>query len=308
MGKEFLHTIDIVKFRNAFPVSDTVGIGDDFFVLDMRYDSCLDVLMHPCRLDAYLAFFCIGGSLKFSINLREFEVGENTLAVNIPGNILQVIRLDETGKDNLHFVVAAMSREYVSRMHIDVGRLFSEGMTLLDNPAVTLTAEERKIAGNYFDLVHNVLTSPLLYKRECVSSLVSSVFYLVAGVLSRNIRLSAAVSAGTGNGTTGARAVFDSFIRAVTKYHTKERTIAFYAGQLHMTPKYLSRTVMDASGKTASEWIDSYVIMEARNMLRHSDMNIKEIADALNFTGQSAFYKYFMRKTGQTPGQYRKNE
>ena len=78
--------------------------------------------------------------------------------------------------------------------------------------------------------------------------------------------------------------------------------------QLHMTPKYLSRTVMDASGKTASEWIDSYVIMEARNMLRHSDMNIKEIADALNFTGQSAFYKYFMRKTGQTPGQYRKNE
>ena len=211
MGKEFLHTIDIVKFRNAFPVSDTVGIGDDFFVLDMRYDSCLDVLMHPCRLDAYLAFFCIGGSLKFSINLREFEVGENTLAVNIPGNILQVTRLDETGKDNLHFVVAAMSREYVSRMHIDVGRLFSEGMTLLDNPAVTLTAEERKIAGNYFDLVHNVLTSPLLYKRECVSSLVSSVFYLVAGVLSRNIRLSAAVSAGTGNGTTGARAVFDSF-------------------------------------------------------------------------------------------------
>ena len=40
-------------------------------------------------------------------------------------------------------------------------------------------------------------------------------------------------------------------------------------------------------------------------MLRYSDMSIKEIIEALHFSDQSSFTKFFRKRTGQTPRQYR---
>ena len=58
------------------------------------------------------------------------------------------------------------------------------------------------------------------------------------------------------------------------------------------------------TGRTAADWIDSYVITEAKNMLRYSEMSIKEIIEALHFSDQSSFTKFFRKRTGQTPRQY----
>ena len=62
-----------------------------------------------------------------------------------------------------------------------------------------------------------------------------------------------------------------------------------------------------ASGKSAPDWIDSFVILEAKNMLRYSDIPIKEIVSRLNFPNPSTFHKFFKLKTGMTPLQYRKS-
>jgi AraC-like DNA-binding protein len=63
--------------------------------------------------------------------------------------------------------------------------------------------------------------------------------------------------------------------------------------------------VKETSGQSAPEWIDQYVILEAKQMLKHSDLCIKEISDELNFANPSFFFKYFKKHTGMTPNQYR---
>ena len=57
--------------------------------------------------------------------------------------------------------------------------------------------------------------------------------------------------------------------------------------------------------KIGLEWIDSYVILEAKTLLKYSDMSVQEIAYALNFPNQSFFGSYFKRNTGMSPSQYR---
>ncbi len=304
MDQDIFYRIDIARFRRSFPIADSVGIGDDFCVLDMRYDKCLDVLVHPCRLDAYLAFFCISGRLRMSINLHEFEIKENSLVMNIPGDILRVPEMPEDEKKGLHFIVVAMSRPYVSELNIDIDKLFSEGMFLLDNPGVTLSDEERTVASGYLTLARNILTSSLPYKRECIRSLLSSVFYMAAGVLSRHISEARRLKGGAASGR--GKQVFDNFIRLVSEHHMSERSVGFYASALCLTPKYLSKLVRKTSGRSAPEWIDAFVILEAKSMLRYSDMNVKEIVARLNFPDQSSFYKFFRARTGMTPRQYRK--
>jgi AraC-like DNA-binding protein len=49
-----------------------------------------------------------------------------------------------------------------------------------------------------------------------------------------------------------------------------------------MSPKYLSKLVKEVSGKSAPEWIDAYVMLEAKHLLKYSDMPVKEIVFKLH--------------------------
>lgn len=94
------------------------------------------------------------------------------------------------------------------------------------------------------------------------------------------------------------------FMQLVTRYHTKERSVGFYADKLYISPKYLSLIIKETTGKSAAQWIDEYVILEAKNMLRFSGKNIQQIAYDLNFTNQSSFGKFFKHLTGMSPTEF----
>jgi AraC-like DNA-binding protein len=67
----------------------------------------------------------------------------------------------------------------------------------------------------------------------------------------------------------------------------------------------MSKLIKTATGKSAPEWIDAYVILEAKNLLKYSSDTIKQIVFKLNFPNQSVFYKFFKSRTGMTPSEYR---
>ena len=73
-----------------------------------------------------------------------------------------------------------------------------------------------------------------------------------------------------------------------------------------ITPKYLSETIRTVSRRTPNEWIDYYVVMELRVMLRNTSRAVKEIAEEMHFANQSFLGKYFKDHVGMSPTDYRK--
>ena len=59
---------------------------------------------------------------------------------------------------------------------------------------------------------------------------------------------------------------------------------------------------------TANEWIQTYVLQEAKRLLLNSRMSVQQIAIELNFTSQSFFGKYFKLYVGMSPARYRKEK
>lgn len=102
-----------------------------------------------------------------------------------------------------------------------------------------------------------------------------------------------------------AQQLFDKFMTLLQAYHDKERSLQFYTEKMFLTPKYVSSMIKNYSGKAALEWINEYVILEAKMMLRYTSMSVQEIAYALNFPTQSAFGKYFKQQVCVSPKQYR---
>lgn len=78
-----------------------------------------------------------------------------------------------------------------------------------------------------------------------------------------------------------------------------------YSGGLCITSKYLSRIIKDITGYTALDYIENYVVTEAKAMLNSTMMTVQQISDSLNFPSHSVFGKYFKRVTGMSPKEYR---
>ena len=54
------------------------------------------------------------------------------------------------------------------------------------------------------------------------------------------------------------------------------------------------------------QWINQAVILEAKVLLKHSNLLVFQISDELNFPNPSFFSKFFKRMTGMTPAEYQK--
>ena len=96
------------------------------------------------------------------------------------------------------------------------------------------------------------------------------------------------------------------FVKLLSDSFREERSVIFYAEQLHVTPRYLSQTVKEVTGKSAGELIDEMVILEAKALLNDVSVTISQVADSLYFSDQFFFSKYFKRLTGISPSEYRK--
>ena len=95
------------------------------------------------------------------------------------------------------------------------------------------------------------------------------------------------------------------FFDELNKNYRQSRSVKFYADKLCVTPGYLATATKHATGKTVSEWISKYVVLEAKALLTRRDMSVQQISYRLNFPNQSFFGKYFKKATGQSPNEYR---
>lgn len=100
--------------------------------------------------------------------------------------------------------------------------------------------------------------------------------------------------------------IFRSFKRLAVKNYRTAHDIAFYAGRLHISSTYLSRIVKQVTGHTVKAHLAELLCADARRLLSCSDLDIKEIADTLGFSDQSAFGKFFARQTGCSPLRFRR--
>ncbi|HZL12423.1 MAG TPA: AraC family transcriptional regulator [Prolixibacteraceae bacterium] len=95
------------------------------------------------------------------------------------------------------------------------------------------------------------------------------------------------------------------FFHLVEEKIQKNLSLRDYAGLIGITPNHLSQTVKLLTGKTSFQIIKAKQLLEIKRLLVHSNLNVSEIANQLNFDDQSYFTKFFKRETGLTPLQYR---
>lgn len=98
------------------------------------------------------------------------------------------------------------------------------------------------------------------------------------------------------------------FLLLIEENFQKNLRVSDYAGMLAITPHHLTQVVKQLTGKTSTELLQEKLIIEVKKLLIHSYLSITEIVDFLSFSDPSYFTKFFKKRTGETPLEYRKNK
>ncbi|MGZ3766759.1 MAG: helix-turn-helix domain-containing protein [Mucilaginibacter sp.] len=78
-----------------------------------------------------------------------------------------------------------------------------------------------------------------------------------------------------------------------------------YASMLNISTGYLNEAIKSVTGSTVSYWIQQEVFNEAKRLLYHTDVDVKEIAHELGFSDYSYFIRTFRKVCGLSPLKFR---
>lgn len=258
----------------------------------------MEIFRFPSRLNALIIGVGTEGETSLTSNLQEFRLKKDSLFIFSPKHILQV---QSNNRFKAHLIVIAP--DFLKRINIDTKRMMPLFLQFGSLPCMELTHAESQSLRSFISMVEQELKgSETDFSSEIIGGLIAATIYKVGDILTRYLTEHPEVDSPIHN---RAEEYFRQFIELLGEHYKHERSVGFYARQLCITPKYLTTLIKRISGKSVSEWIDNYVILEAKTLLKYSNMSVQEIAYYLNFPNQSFFGSYFKRNAGMSPSQYK---
>lgn len=104
---------------------------------------------------------------------------------------------------------------------------------------------------------------------------------------------------------TPQQLLLQKYIQLINNFYLEKRTVEEYAELLNITPHHLSQSIKAASQRNALSYINDRIMAEAKTLIRHTDMNMAEIAYQLDFSDPANFGKFFKKHAGLTPLAFR---
>ena len=254
------------------------------------------ISQEPQRMNFILMALCRKGKATYSIDTREQTVRPGDLFFISERHIVD----NYQPSDDFECLCIMLSTQFYHGFVQNVKNVSSLLLFSMNNPVVHLTPQEIQTYENYFQTIRTKMADENHhYRTELVQALLLAMFYDMSDVIYR-------IEQGSAKKQSRSDVIFARFIALLQENFRKERRVSWYAKQLDITAKYLSEVVKHASLRTPNEWIDSYVVLEIRVLLKNSPKSIKEITEELNFPNQSFLGKYFKEHVGVSPSEYRK--
>lgn len=299
--EQLLHFDRLAKIRDL--TAESAQLADDYIISRLTPSTAsMELFSSPVRFSALTLCLVTRGELTAEVNLEDITATQNCLLTLGPSSIVKPKSADWNKTEAYVLIV---SSTFLEDLNLDANAIDLRAMlTRRPSPISQLTAQEAATLEHFFTLLrHNAVANadPMLAKnigRSLVQALVYQMLQYAADH-------TAAEASGSPARPRRVNYVHE-FISLVRLHHSRHRTIAFYASKLCISPKYLSHIIKESTGKSAADWIDQFVILEAKSLLRFSNKNVQQVAYALNFPTQSAFGKYFKHLTGLSPTEYQK--
>ena len=269
----------------------------DILVADLNSQ---DVFLNdPVRVNALQVLLVLEGSIDLSIDYVLFQASTNTVVTIMPTHITKVMKYSPNFKGRLMAVSRAFLEQSMMPNH---SSSMIQYMKIRKNPTILLQESEIKtLDESMLRLRQTILQTSHHLQRLLIQNTLMGFFIEMGNIFSERKEYNTPPS------LTRKEELFESFLRILYMYCKEQHVVSFYAEQLYITPQYLSLILKELTGRSANKWIDEALMQEAKILLKAPQATVQKVADALHFSDQSTFGKFFKKHAGMSPMEYRKN-
>lgn len=284
---ETCHVLD-----GNFLIADTDDESDSISELLTNPDKKM-FFSEPFKVEFALCILIKSGSMQIMHNLMEYTISKNDVFVVMPGDFARCLSVSP----DCHLALLAFSDSYYAPM--------SNGMQLN-----TFYSFFRKHPKNSIDdqsftdtlyildiMKRRVETASKVDKKNIMRGYIYALCQDALGWIN-------AVKEVESKPSSRGEEILAAFLELLEENFTTEHRIRFYADKLCISTKHLSETVKSISGRSVKEWIQEYLLLEAKALLQTHKYSIQEISWKLNFANQSFFGTWFKKAAGMSPRQY----
>lgn len=252
--------------------------------------------LKPLCAHMNFVILCCSGRIQFDINGNAITLNKGEMLLSAPNVVLDnyLISVDFECKilclsDG---IIHSLLRKNINTWNLAV---YVKKINI-----VSLPESEKEQMAYYYGLIKYKMEHPeRKYRSEIMHSVIRGLLLDLTGFLESSIddKSDGKVSQG--------RLLFNKFLNNLSNQDVRRMSVARYASELAVTPKYLTMVCRKYSGKCALDWIEQYTIEDIKYYLRSTDYSVKEITNLLGFTNMSYFGSYVRRHFGMSPSEFR---
>lgn len=254
----------------------------------------MPVYNEPFTSPFFVSVLNLSGHVKAEYDLHPVEFHPHDISVLEPNHI---VNARESSAD-YHALVFVLSPRLHDEMRSRLPSIYRDNFHFHSKAHFHLTDTQFESIRQVFLLLRTASFSASSRRKDMIADLLEVFFLLLQEYLQQNGIVTQQPSY--------RERVFSNFYDALVEHYRQSREVRFYADLLCLSPKHFAAVVKTQTGITASEWINSYVTIQAKSLLHHQQqMTIQQISDHLGFPDQAAFSRYFKNATGLSPTEYK---
>ena len=279
---------------------DTLRIGDnEELVLVDHFASMPAGRVRP--MSHGIVIICTAGAAQFEYDGYTIQLNKNDLFLYMAHSVVEKFM----SSPDFDCREIWFSRSVMWNINMFTKSSLSDLLPLKHNPKVTLSDADFAMFDSYYQqLSYHMRNSSVVLYPDIVRAIVSTFLLETLSVLRRG-GVQIATDKTQDNSVIHGKKLAERFLQLVEQSDGRIRRVDEFAKMLHVTPKYLSKLLMETMKRRPSVMVHFYTLKAIENRLRFTDMTMQQISDDLHFPNASFFGKYFKEHTGMTPMEYR---
>jgi AraC family transcriptional activator of pobA len=233
------------------------------------------------------------GSADYTCGIYKFKAKENTLVIIPPRVVTSSSNwASDTKGYFLLFNLDFFLQNHFPHKHLDNKRILLSSI----QPYLQLTEKQANLIEPIFKTILNEKQGDHPHKKELVALKIielliacERLYSKILGFKDNEITLD----------------IVKKFSDLVEKNFSRERSVTFYASELHIHPNYLNALIKSHTGYTAKESIQNRLLLETKYLLHSTSLSVKEISNQLGFDDPNYFTVFFKRFENLSPIAYR---
>ncbi len=249
----------------------------------------------PHRHNYYTILLVSKGKGKHLVDYNEFNIEDKALFFVSPGQVHQVVAEPGIGGYVLLFTRDFLFKHQISESLItDIG-LFSD---IYNVPPILLCSESFKEMEELVCKIVESYNNKDVYFLDAISAWLK-LFFIECNRYSSHLSESSKLTL-----SSGVKLVKE-FKALLESNYMKWHKVNDYASHLNVSPDYLNTLIKTSVGKSAKEFIQNRVLLEAKRLGVHTNLSSKEIAFKIGFDDPAHFSKFFKSVANQSFSDFR---